>query len=84
MSWLGFLRLFNSVQVLDVSDNNSELGVHIARVLGELDREGAAEVLPMLHTLIFIRFHDIHRVVIPLLRPFLDARQELGHPVMVQ
>ena len=84
MSWLGCLRLFNSVQVLHVSDRNEELVVRISRVLGELDAEEAAEMLPMLHTLIFIRFHSNRGVVIPLLKPFLDARQQSGHPVTVR
>jgi len=84
MSLLGCLRLFNSVQVLHVSDRNEELAVCISRVLGEVDGEGAGEVLPMLHTLTFIRFHSNHGVVIPLLKPFLDARQQSGHPVTVR
>jgi len=63
---------------------SSELQVHIARVLGELDREGVAEVLPMLHTLIFRRFYIIDKEVIPLLKPFIDARQQSGHPVAVK
>jgi hypothetical protein len=84
MSWLGCLRRFNDVQILHVSDSNEKLMVHIARMLGELGGEGAAEVLPMLHTLVFNRFHIIHEVLIPLLKPFLDARQQSGHPVKVE
>ena len=84
-SWLRCLRPFNAVKTLYVSDcMSSELQVHIARVLGELDREGVAEVLPMLHTLIFRRFYIIDKEVIPLLKPFIDARQQSGHPVAVK
>ena len=73
------------MQILHVSDGDKELSIHIARVLGELDREGGEEVLPMLHTLTFSRFHFIGREVIALLRPFqvIDAHQQLGHPVAV-
>ena len=69
------------MQILSV-----ELGleVHIARVLGELDKERAAEVLPMLHRLVFVPFELIDTVVIPLLKPFLDARQQSGRPVTVE
>ena len=87
MSSLGYLRLFNAVQILYVNDGidwASELQVHIARVLGGLDGEEAAEVLPMLHTLIFCRFYLIREVVIPLLKPFVEARQQSGHPVAVR
>jgi len=83
MSWLGCLRPFNAVQILYVSDGNSEFEVDIARVLGELDGEGAAKVLPMLHTLTFSRFYFIRRKVIRLLKPFVDARQQSVHPVAV-
>ena len=84
MSWLGCLRPFNSVQILHVSDGKEELLIHIARVLGELDGEGAVEVLPILHTLTFSRFHFIRREVVPLLKPFVDARRQSGHPVAVE
>lgn len=70
------------MQIFDV--DGEELVVHIARMFGELDREGAAEVLPMLHTLILFRFYVIHEQVIPLLKPFLDACQQSGHPVTVE
>ena len=71
------------MQKLHVSDGTEELSIHIPRVLGELDREGGAEVLPMLHTLTFSRFHFICREVTRLLKPFVDARQQSGHPVAV-
>ena len=41
-SWLGCLRPFNAVQILYVNDgfgSGSGLDLHIARVLGELDKE---------------------------------------------
>jgi len=74
MSCLRCLRPFNAVQFLHVNDGNEELSIHIARVLGELDGEGAAEVLPMLHTLTFSRFYFIRRKVTRLLKPFVNAR----------
>lgn len=83
-SWLRCLRPFNAVKTLCVGDDYEELQLHIARVLGELGGEGAAEVFPMLHTLIFNQCYSIRTELIPLLKPFIDARQQSGHPVVVE
>jgi len=82
MIWLGFLRLFNEVQTLWVCGDVLE--VYIARVLGELTGERAAEVLPMLHTLKFLGFCPVGPSLTQLLKLFIDARQLLGRPVVVQ
>jgi hypothetical protein len=82
---LGFLRLFNAVQILYVGGLPPQyyLVIHIARVLGELTRERAVEVLPMLHTLEVDSGHVEH-LVTPVLKPFIDTRQLSGHPVAVR
>ena len=80
MSWLEFLHPFNAVQILHArgSPPQYRLSIHIARVLGELAGERAVEVLPMLHTL------ELNRhMVTPMLKSFIDARQSLGHPVVI-
>jgi hypothetical protein len=85
VSWLGFLRLFNAVEVLNVSGSPRRycLDIHIARVLGELTGERAAEVLQMLHT---FGLNGIDRIecLTPLLKPSIDARQGSGHPVTIR
>jgi len=76
--WLGFLRPFNALQILYLHDE--ELGMEIARVLGELSGKSVVEVLPMLHTLILVQFGQVESFV-TLLKPFTDAREQSGHPV---
>ena len=75
VSWLGFLRLFNAVQILDVSGSPLRyyLVIHFAHVLEGLTSERAAEVLPMLHTLLLNGFEQVGHLVTPLLKPFIDA-----------
>jgi len=82
MIWLGFLRLFNEVQTLWVCGDVLE--GYIARVLGELTGERAAEVLPMLHTLKFLGFYLVGPSLTQSLKPFIDVRQLSGRPVVVQ
>jgi hypothetical protein len=78
MQFLEFLHLFNAVQTLHVTGHCVK--THIARMLGELSREKAAEVLPMLHTL--GDFHDAEQLVA--LKPFIDACQLSGRPVVTR
>jgi len=75
--WLEFLRPFNAVRILDVT--NVELEADIACVLGGLTAERAAEVLPMLCTVVL---HEPEETE-PLLRPFIDARKLSDQPVAV-
>ena len=77
--WLGFLHPFNAVQILDFTDH--QLDVDIAFVLRELTAEGAAEVLPMLHTVML--YARVKPLAIHILRPFIDARKLSDHPVAV-
>jgi hypothetical protein len=55
-------------------------------VLGELARESAAEVLPMVHTLRLSlnKYHEVGYLVTTSLKPFIDARQLSGQPVEVR
>lgn len=78
MPWLGFLRPFNSVRILHVH----ELEVLIARLLGELTGERATQVLPMLHTLV-LESDQSEALLTRILKPFIDARRLLDHPVKV-
>jgi len=86
MLWLGFLRLFNAVQILYVSGSPRRyyLVIHIARGLGELTRERAAGVLPMVQTLWLNGFDRVGHLMTPLLKPFIDARQLSEQPVAVR
>ena len=86
MLWLGFLRLFNAVQILNIRGSTlwCFLVTHIARVLGELTREGAAGVLSMVHTLLLNGFDRVGHLVTPLLKPFIDIHKLLGQPVAVR
>jgi len=79
--WLEFLRPFNAVQILNVTDVGLE--ADIAYVLGGLTAERAAEVLPMLHTVMLHEPEEIEPLVTHLLRPFIDARRLSDHPVAV-
>lgn len=80
--WLRFLRPFNSLQILDIWE--VQLGVQIAGALGELTADRVAEVFPMLHTLMLRWFDGVESLVVPLLKPFVYARQLLDRPVEVQ
>jgi hypothetical protein len=82
--WLAFLRPFIAVQSLFFYDQNSM--TQIARVLGELTEERAAEVLPMLRTMKWIggcEWDEVEPFVTPPLQPFIDARELSGLPVEV-
>jgi len=87
--WLAFLRPFSAVKTLCFRDQNSLR--QIARVLGELTDERAADVLPMLDTIVWSDktywdplWDQVKSWLFPLVQPFLDARQLLGHPVVVK
>jgi len=88
--WLEFLRPFTAVKTLYFRDQNSLK--QIARVLGELTDERAADVLPMLDTIIMWLdrsyrhpvWDQVKAWLFPLVQPFVDARQLLGHPVVVK
>ena len=82
--WLEFLRPFNAVETLGFWEPDSLK--QVARVLGELSEERAAEVLPMLDTIIFFTmtiWDGVEPSSTPLLQPFIDARQLSGHPVVM-
>lgn len=83
MLWLEIFCLFNEVQTPCVWDE--ELGIYIALLLRDLsgERERVAEVLPMLHTLMFRGFYPALPFVTPYLRPLIDARQLSGRPVAI-
>jgi hypothetical protein len=76
---LQFLLPFDTVQVLDVSDDL--LGIDFAYVLSELTAERAAELLPMLHTIVFYELEEPS--VTRLLTRFIDARKVSDRPVAV-
>jgi hypothetical protein len=81
--WLGFLRPFDSVTVLYILGDD-KFHIHIAGVLGALTEERAAEVLPMLRTIVWKKVLRVRDLVSPLLDPFIDARQLLNCPVALQ
>lgn len=81
-TWLRLIRPFNALQILRVWE--LELEIQIARTLGELTGEGVTEVFPMLHTIMLGWFHRVEFLVVPLLKPFVDARQLLDRPVEVK
>ena len=89
MPWLKLLRSFDAVQILYISSpalpgQYDNLEIDIARVLGNLTSERAAEVLPMMHTLLLRRFNQVGYLMTRLLKPFVNARQLSGQPVEVR
>jgi len=83
--WLELLRPFGAVKTLYIHDQNSLN--RIARVLGELTDDRAADVLPMLDTIGSYDqtvWNQVKSWLITLVQPFVDARQLLGHPVVVK
>jgi len=82
--WLPFLRPFIAVRSLLFRDPGSM--DQIADVLGDLTEERASEVLPMLRTIQWVPDFDWDEVepwLIPILQPFIDAREISCHPVEV-
>lgn len=79
--WLEFLRLFAAVWTLDLHWEGTVS--HVAHILGELEGERAAEVLPSLRTIEFISSELVASESMHLLEPFLFARDESEHPVEV-
>jgi len=82
--WLALLRPFHAVRSLLFWDQESMS--QIAHVLGDLTEERAAEVLPMLCIIVWYGSGDWDEVepwLIPLLQPFIDARERSGHPMEV-
>jgi hypothetical protein len=82
--WLPFLRPFNAVQTLIFCDQ--DLAFQVASVLAELAEERAGELLPMLRAIVWsggCDWDEVRPLVGPLLQPFIDARERLGHPVEV-
>jgi len=80
--WLALLRPFKAVRTLFFFDRDSI--VQVARALGELTQERAAEVLPMLRAIIWfggLNWDEVEPWVIPPLQPFINARELSGHPV---
>ena len=80
--WLPFLRPFIAVRSLLFCDPDSM--DQVAHVLADLTGERAAEVLPMLRTIGWYGDCDWDEVepwLIPLLQPFIDARELSVHPV---
>jgi len=83
--WLEFLRPLGAVKTLYIHDKN--LLNQIARVLGELTDDRAADVLPMLDTIAPYSktvWDQVKSWLVPLMQPFVDARQLLDHPVVVK
>jgi hypothetical protein len=79
--WLGVFRLFTAVQVLDVDGDT--LGLDVAHILSDVEVSRAAEVLPMLHTIVMDELEDIGPEVTSILGPFLDARKLSDRPVAI-
>ena len=80
-AWLEFLRSFNAVQTLRLGGTATEL--HVAYILGLLKGERATEVLPALCTINSNRSDPGASDILGLSGPFLAARKESGHPVVV-
>lgn len=79
--WLGFLRPFTAVQTLRLC---GEAPVsHVANVLGRLEQKGATEVLPTLSAIELHSAEDVDSEASCLLEPFLVAREESEHPLVV-
>lgn len=77
--WTGFLCPFTAVQTLHL---RGMAMVHIAHMLGGLEGEGATQMLPALRTIELVS--ELHASEsLGLLGPFLVAREESGHPVVV-
>ena len=82
--WLAFLRPFIAVRSLLFYDQDSMS--QIAHVLGDLTEERAAEVLPMLRTIVWdgdCDWDEVEPWLIPLLQPLIDARELSCYPVEV-
>ena len=83
--WLEFLQLFSAVKTLLIYDEKSLN--QIARVLGGLTGERAAEVLPALDTIVWFDktvWDQVKSWLFPLVQLFLDARQLSSRPVVVE
>jgi hypothetical protein len=60
--------------------------IQIVHALGELMEERATEFFPMLCAMKWVGGYDwdeVEPLVTPLLQPFIDACELLGHPVEV-
>lgn len=79
MPWLDFLRIFDAVKALHVDYEQLEMQFVIATALAEIALEETEEVLPMLQ--IIVGRFDLEEF--EMMRPFLHARSESGHPVEV-
>jgi hypothetical protein len=83
--WQRFLHPFTAVQTLRLPVIDQV--PHVAHMMGQLKGEWATEVLPALRTielqLILGRSKRLLSKFLRLLGPFLDARKELGRPVVV-
>jgi hypothetical protein len=83
--WLEFLGQFSAVKTMMIIDQNSLS--QVARVLGELTDERAAEVLPVLDSIVWFDqtiWDQVKAWLFPLVQPFVDTRQLLGRPVVVR
>jgi hypothetical protein len=79
--WLGFLHSFTAVKTLRLAVKPDV--PHVVHILGQLEGERAIEVLPALGAIELDCEEQRASEVLPLLGPFLDARKESGHPVVV-
>jgi len=82
--WLGLLRRFTTVQTLRLC--GMTIVSYVAHTLGELEGESATAVLPALHTIELSArpgFLPDPSKTLRLLGPFLAAREEWEHPVVV-
>jgi len=84
-AWLGLLRRFTAVQTLRLVGRATMF--HVGHILAELERERAMEVLPALRTIELSAgggFPQDRSETLGLLGPFLAAREEWEHPVVVK
>ena len=81
--WLGFLRPFTAVQTLRLCGTATVS--HVTHVLAGLEGERPTEVLPALRTIKVDcpQQGASESEILRLLQPFLVAREESGHPVVV-
>ena len=80
--WLKFLQPFTAVQTLHLS--GSVMMPNVSRTLGELTEERAAEMLPVLHTLVLSWEREEVSEAARLVEPFIVARKHSEHPVALK
>ena len=84
--WLGLLRPFTAVHTLRIFEMTKVSPSHLVHILGELEGERATEVLLALRTVelsAILASPPDSSETLRLLGPFLAAREEWEHPVVV-